>query len=256
MKLLAIGDIVAKTGIAMLQKTLPELRQKEDIDFCIANGENAGGVGLTPDDAEQILNCGVDLITLGNHTFAKQNITKFLDENPCIIRPYNMPNHLPGNGYAIIPLKKETLCVINLIGMLQMHHGNENPFFAIDRLLKTMEDKGYTFVIDFHAEATSEKNAMTYYLKDRVAALFGTHTHVQTNDARLIGNTGFITDLGMTGCIDTVIGFHPERSIDLFLGKLPVKHPTPEGKSMLSGAIFTIENNRCLNIEAVCIKEN
>ena len=256
MKLLAIGDIVAKTGIAMLQKTLPGFKKQMGVDFCIANGENAGGVGLTPDDAEQILNCGVDLITLGNHTFAKQNITKFLEESPCVIRPYNLPSHLPGNGYAVIPLQRETLCVINLIGMLQMNYGNENPFFAIDRLLKSMEGRGYTFVIDFHAEATSEKAALAHYVKERVAAVFGTHTHVQTNDARIVGNTGFITDLGMTGCIDTVIGFYPERSIDLFLGKLPSKHPTPDGPAMMAGALFTIENNCCKEIEAICVKEN
>ena len=257
MKLLAVGDIVGKPGLAMLSRTLPALKKTHQVDFCIANGENACGFGIDRDTADQIFACGVDVITLGNHTFDKRDIVPYLEDHNAIVRPANMSPHLPGASYVIVPTKKETVCVVNLIGMVHMQHGISNPFHCMERLLPELQGKGYTVIVDFHAEATSEKQAMSYFLKGKVSALFGTHTHVQTNDARVLpGGMGFMCDLGMTGCIESVIGMYTEKSVDMFLGRLPQKHPQADGPCMLCGALFTIENERCTQVETICIRED
>ena len=254
-RLLAIGDIVSRPGVAMLGRTLPSLKKELGVDACVANGENACGFGISREEADRIFSFGVDVITLGNHALDNRDILPYLEHHSAIARPANMSPYLPGAPYVLLPLKKETLCIINLIGMVHMNYGNANPFHCVEKLLGELKDKGYTIVVDFHAEATSEKQAMLYFLQNRVSVLFGTHTHVQTNDARAFAGTGFLCDLGMTGCIDTVIGMAPDKSLDMLLGRLAQKHPSPDGPCMLCGALFVLEDRRCVEVQTICIKD-
>ncbi|MDP4108547.1 MAG: TIGR00282 family metallophosphoesterase [Bacillota bacterium] len=255
MNILAIGDIVGKSGLEMLNKHLRALKKLKDISFVIANGENANGLGLTKGQAEAIFSAGVDVITLGNHTFHVREIGRYLDENEFILRPANLAPQAPGRGAGVFWAGGVKIKVINLIGRCMMDFGPDNPFLEADRLIKDNDAK--ITVVDFHAQATSEKNAMGYYLDGRVSAVFGTHTHVQTADERVNPKkTGYISDLGMTGPSVSVLGIRPEQSIAFFRGDLPPRFETAPGDAMLCGAIFEIDetNGLCLSVERVSIK--
>ena len=250
--ILAVGDVVGEPGLDHLERTLRPLKKLKNIDFTVVNGENAASVGLTPRQAERIYDAGADVITLGNHTFGKLQIADFLDEAPYILRPANYTGRAPGRGCGVYDLNGVRIRVINLIGRCDLSWGADNPFTVADRLLGG-EPADLTLV-DFHAQATSEKLAMGYFLDGRVSALWGTHTHVPTADARVLPKgTGYVTDLGMTGPRDSVLGIRPELSIAKFRGDLPERYRWAEGASKIEAVLFTIdsETGKCRKAERV-----
>lgn len=243
MKILAVGDIVGWPGVKAVSRLVPEYKRQNRIDFVIANGENANGLGISPQQAQEILSSGVDVITLGNHTWAKKEIIPFMEKNTKIIRPYNYLSRYPGRGYGIYSCCGKKICVINLLGTIGMDYIPENPFYAVDKLLAELAGKADIFAVDFHAETTSEKYAMFHYLAGRISVLFGTHTHVQTADATVYKGTGYITDLGMTGPCESVLGIKAYQSIANFKGEMREKFETADGPSSLCGAIFELNDD-------------
>jgi len=218
LRILAIGDIIGKPGRKAIRELLPSLRHEYRIDLIIGNGENvAGGIGITPSTARELFDSGIDVITTGNHVWAHKEINPYLDGSLAIIRPLNYPPGTPGRGY----LSRNGVVVVNLIGRTFM--GNfDCPFRAMDQLLAKLEGKSTIIIVDFHAEATSEKVAMGWYLNGRVSAVLGTHTHVGTIDARILsGGTAYVTDIGMVGPMDSVIGDDPDSVINRFLTQIP-----------------------------------
>ena len=252
---LAVGDVVGEQGLTHLERHLRPLQKFKQIAFTVVNGENAASVGLTPDQARRIYDAGADVITLGNHTFGKLQIADFLDDTPYILRPANFTGRAPGRGCGIYDLGAFRVRVVSLIGRCDLNFNADNPFTTVDKLLEG-EKTAFTLV-DFHAEATSEKLAMGYYLDGRVSALWGTHTHVPTADERVYPNgTGYLTDLGMTGPVESVLGIRPEQSIETFLGGLPGRYQIPDGPCKLQGAIFTLDSatGLCTGVERIDIR--
>ncbi len=242
MRVLCIGDVVGTVGCEFLRKTLPKFKRFNNIDFVICNGENsADGNGILPTSAEHIFKSGVDVITLGNHSFQRKEIHSYLDEQEFIVRPLNFPSEsTPGRGYSVVDLGRTSVCVINVMGQELMDTKVENPFYCIDKVLKEVESK--IIIVDVHAETTSEKKAMGFYLDSKVSAVFGTHTHVQTADECVLkGGTGYITDVGMTGPIDSVIGVKKEIIINRFRTKLPERFEYADGECMLNCVVFDID---------------
>lgn len=254
MNILVLGDVVSDSGCEFIRKKLPAFKKLKGIDFTIANGENSSaGNGITPFSAEHLFTSGVDFITTGNHVYRRKEIYDFLDDNEYIIRPYNYAASNPGRGAALIDTGMHTVGIINLMGTMFME-SLENPFYAAERALKELEGKTKIILVDFHAEATSEKQALAYYLDGRVSALFGTHTHVLTNDDRILsGGTGYITDIGMCGVIDSVLGVEKSIVIDKFRNNMPVRFDNAKGKCMINGCIFSIDEKtgKCLSTEPV-----
>ena len=242
MKVLAIGDLVGENSINKLKKELDNIIEAEKIDFTVVNGENVSmGMGMTTNSFSQLSKLNIDVITMGNHTWGKKDIFSFI-ENEKIIRPANYSKGLPGHGYSIIEKDGRKIAVINLIGRTDMGVLSDNPFTCIDNILKEIEAD--IIIVDFHAEATAEKLAMSYYLDGRVSVLFGTHTHVQTADEKVLPNgTGYITDIGMTGPIKSVIGMDVDVSLKRFVTSLPERYKLANGDCMLNGAIFEIDDN-------------
>ena len=252
--ILAVGDVTGQAGIDFLSDKLRGVKKWGNVAFTVVNGENAAGLGVTPKQAEAIFDAGADVITLGNHTWGVLNICRFLDDSKYILRPSNFAPQVPGRGWGVFDAAFGSVCVINLVGRVDMAYGSENPFFEADRILKQVETK--IVLVDFHAEATSEKHGLAFYLDGRVSALWGTHTHVQTSDARVFrGGTGYITDLGMTGACESIIGMKPEQPISRFLGNPPGRFEPAEGPAKIEGAIFEIDKDtgKCLNVEAIRI---
>ena len=254
--ILAVGDVVGEGGLAHLARHLRALKQWKDIRFTVVNGENASGVGLTPAQAEEIYRAGADVITLGNHTFNRLQIVRCLEEDPCLLRPANYTARAPGRGWGVYDGGKGvTVGVMNLIGRFTLDSNADNPFTTADRLLSGERP---TFVlVDFHAEATSEKLAMAYHLDGRVSALWGTHTHVPTADAEVFpGGTGYVTDLGMTGPVRSVLGIDPAQSLERFLGAPPSRYREAPGPCKLQAAVFTLDTDTglCLNVEQIDIR--
>ncbi len=241
MKVLAVGDIVGENGLEKLKKTLPDIVESENIDFVIVNAENsAGGMGITKQIFQDLLALKVDAITMGNHTWGKKDIFSFIDHKT-MIRPANYSKGVVGKGYHVFECKGKRIAVINLIGRTDMNVLSENPFLVVDDILKGIV-ADYIFV-DFHAEATAEKIAMKYYLDGRVNVVFGTHTHVQTADEEITENgMGYITDIGMTGPVKSVIGMDVSASIKRFVTSLPEQYKLAEGKCELNGCIFEIDD--------------
>ena len=255
-RILAIGDVVGACGVAHLRRCLWDFQKRKDIHFTVVNGENAAMVGLTPDDADDIFAAGADVITLGNHTFGKMQIRDYLDDSPYILRPANLGGRVPGRGWAVYDCGTARIAVMNLIGRCDLNFHASSPFTMADELLRGMEKPTFTLV-DFHAEATSEKLALAYYLDGRVSALWGTHTHVPTADEEVFPKgTGYITDLGMTGAVRSVLGIEPKQSVETFLGGLPGRYRAPEGACKMQGAIFSLESEtgRCVGVERVDVR--
>ena len=249
---LAIGDITGPAGLDILSDKLRGIKKWAGIAFTVVNGENAAGVGITPAQAEALLESGADVVTLGNHTWAIHKINRFLDDCEYILRPANFAPQVPGRGWGVFDTAFGSVCVINLIGRVELPYGSENPFFEADRIIKQSNAK--IILVDFHAEATSEKQAMAFYLDGRVSALWGTHTHVQTSDCCVFkGGMGYITDLGMTGACESVIGMKPEQPISRFLGNPPERFEPAGGPAKIEGAIFEIdsETGKCTSAEAI-----
>ena len=254
MKILAVGDIVGESGVQKLKTVLPKIKNEEQIDFVITNGENsAGGMGITEKNYKDILFAGTDVITMGNHTWAKKDIFKFIDDAQ-IVRPANYTEGIPGKGYTIIKAKNKNIAVINLIGRVDVNVLSENPFKVASKIVEKINEEADIIIIDFHAEATAEKIALGHYLDGKVTAIFGTHTHVQTADAKILPNgTGYITDIGMTGPEHSVIGMEISASIKRLETTLPEKYKLAEGDCMFNGVIFEIdeETNKVISVKTV-----
>ena len=256
-KVLAVGDVVGNPGLDRVRRSLRYLKRKTGADFVIVNGENAAVVGMTPSQAEDILDAGADVITMGNHTFAKREIVDYMDESSRIIRPANYAPQAPGKGYGIFDTKAGPVAVIDLIGRCNMDYGPDNPFLEIERLLKKIDTK--IILVEMHAEATSEKLAMGYLLDGRVSAVWGTHTHVPTADAQVLPKgTGYVTDLGMTGPKHSVLGIRPDLSIAKFRGDLTERYRWAEGETKLEAVLFTIDTTtgKCRMAERVDLYED
>ena len=254
--ILAIGDVAGQAGIDILSDKLRGVKKWGDIAFTVINGENAAGIGITPNQAQSLLQAGADVITLGNHTWGRQEIRGFLDECNSIIRPSNFSRQVSGRGWGEFDTAFGNVCVLNIIGRVGIQVLSENPFLEVDRVLKKVNTK--IILVDFHAEATSEKQAMAHYLDGRVSALWGTHTHVQTSDSRVFPKgMGYITDLGMTGARDSVIGMKPDQPISRFLGNPPGRFEQADGPAKIEGAIFEIDadSGKCNSVEAIRITE-
>ena len=242
MKILCIGDVVSSNGCDFLMKKLPSFKRKNGIDLVIANGENsADGNGITPQSAKMIFSSGVDVITTGNHAFKRRECYDYFDDCKELVRPANYPEGgAPGRGYTIIDMLKFKVCVINDMGTLELEP-LDCPFKKLDEILKETADCKIR-ILDFHAEATAEKKAMGYYLDGRISAMFGTHTHVQTADETILANgTGYITDVGMTGAIDSVLGVKKDIIISSLIYKMPARFESAQGECQMDCVIFDID---------------
>ena len=239
-KVLTVGDVVGEPGLARIRRSLRYLKRKTEADFVIVNGENASGVGITPQQAEDILDAGADVITLGNHSFNRREIVTYLDDCPQILRPANYAPQRPGRGYGIFDTKFGPVAVIDLIGRCGMDFGPDNPFLLVDKLLKEVDTR--LILVEIHAEATSEKLAMGYMLDGKASAVWGTHTHVPTADAMVLPKgTGYVTDLGMTGPKNSILGIKPQQSIQNFRGDLTSRYQWADGPTKLEAVLFTID---------------
>jgi len=251
-RVLTVGDVVGGPGLERIRRSLRWLKRKTNADFVVVNGENAAVVGITPDQADQILDAGADVITMGNHTWSKREIVPYMDECSQILRPMNYAPQVPGRGWGIYETKAGDVAVIDLIGRVSMDYGPDNPFTVVENALKEINTK--IILVELHAEATSEKLALGYMLDGRVSAVWGTHTHVPTADARVLPKgTGYCTDLGMTGPRESVLGIRPDLSIAKFKGDLPERYRWAEGPTKLEAVLFTIDSTtgKCLKAERV-----
>jgi len=253
MKILAIGDVIGSPGRTYLKENLQNIKKEYEIDFIIANGENSsGGLGMNLKSATELFDAGVNAITLGNHTWRKKEILKVLDDNR-IIRPINYLPKTPGVGYRILNANGKRILIINAVGRVYMDPVN-NPFIAVKNAVTDLAEKADIIIVDFHAEATSEKKAMGFILDGKVNLVFGTHTHVQTADDTILPKgTAYITDIGMTGPKDSIIGADKSIVINTFLTEIPDKKPVASGECMLNGIILEIDNetNKTLSISRI-----
>ena len=239
---LCIGDVIGTVGMKYLHRHLPAIKKLKNVDAVIVNGENSADTnGITPDSANYLLNCGVDLITTGNHSFQrKESYPLYENRNLPVIRPANYPSKAPGTGSAVIDIGRAQIRVLNMMGTVEMNPVLDCPFATSDALLEGIEEK--IVIMDFHAEATGEKRALACYLDGRISAMFGTHTHVQTADEQILpGGTGFITDVGMTGPVNSVIGVSIDAAIEKMKTKMPVRLSYADGECMLNAVLFTID---------------
>ncbi len=259
MRVLAIGDIYSLIGCEFALKIIPKLKREENIDLCLANGENSAlGNGITRESADMLFAAGVDVITGGNHSLRRKEVHEALDSNPFLLRPDNMVCDF-GTGYRLIDLGRYSVAVINLLGQAFIERQETtNPFDAADKLIqKATEDGANIIIVDFHAEATGEKRALGLYLDGRVSALFGTHTHIPTADAQILPNgTGYITDLGFTGVENSVLGVKSSIIINRLKSGGCEKFEAAEGKCVLNGCIFDINaNGLCDSVKQIIIRE-
>lgn len=251
-RVLAVGDVCGSGGLELLQRQLRRLKKAHGVDFCVVNGENAAVVGITPRQAEALLDAGADVITLGNHSYNRREIAPFLEDSPYILRPANDSPLYPGRGMGVYDSKAGPITVLNLIGRCGMAFGPDNPFLLAERLLKQIDTK--ITLVDFHAEASSEKLAMGYHLDGKVSALWGTHTHVPTADDQILPQgSGYVTDLGMTGPIRSVLGIRPEQSIATFRGGITGRFESAPGPCKIEAVLFTLDSGsgRCVQTERI-----
>lgn len=254
-KILAVGDVCGEPGLDYIEKNLKNYRRANAIDFVVANGENANVVGVTPRQVDTMLRSGVDVVTLGNHTWTRTELRPYLEERSRILRPANFAPQCPGRGIGVFKTSFGDVCVLNLIGRFTLDSNTDNPFIIADGYMEEIKER--IILVDFHAEGTSEKRAMGFMLDGRASAVWGTHTHVQTSDAEVLPKgTGYITDLGMTGAASSVLGIDPEQSIGKFFGDPPRRYESAKGPVKLEGCIFEIdpETGRCLRAEGVRLK--
>lgn len=254
MNILAVGDIVGNSGVNKLKSELKGIKAKYNIDFCIVNGENAAeGMGITKKNFDDIILAGADCITMGNHTWGKKEIFTFIDD-PKILRPLNYPDGVCGKGYNIYECNNKKIAVINAMGRAEINVQTENPFIQIQKVIDKIKKEVDIIVLDFHAEATAEKEAMGYFLDGKATIVFGTHTHVQTADEKILEKgTAYITDIGMTGPKNSVLGMDKEAALKRFLTALPEKYRVATGETMLNGCVFKIndETNTVMDIERI-----
>lgn len=258
MRILVIGDVCGSIGCNKVGKVLPALKKEKNIDFTVINGENsADGNGITPFSAETLFSYGADVITGGNHSLRRKEILSLLDENDFLLRPDNLPSDSAGKGFCVVDCGYISVAVINLLGNVYLEsHNADSPFMQADVLIDKAKVMGAKIIlVDFHADATSEKRALGLYLDGRVSAFWGTHTHVQTSDAQVLkGGTGYVTDIGMTGPIDSVLGVKSSIIISRLKDKnTNEKFVLADGECMLNGCIFEIDNNTGLTVSTELI---
>lgn len=259
MRLLAIGDVCGSIGCSYVRRVLPEIKKNKNIDFVIINGENsADGNGILPESADFLFSCGADVITGGNHSLRRKQVYDYLDENDFVLRPQNLKNATAGKGYCLIDFGYLSAAVINLSGVIYLEKSEvSSPFAAADELIvKAKNDGAKIIIVDFHAEATSEKRALGLYLDGKISAFFGTHTHVPTADGQILKNgTGYITDIGMTGPKDSVLGVKSEIIINRLKDGNPAKFELANGECSLNSCIFEIDNKtgKTVKIEQIII---
>ena len=253
LRILAVGDVVGEPGLDFLNRRLRTLKKNLDVHFTVVNGENASGVGLTPAQADAIFRAGADVITLGNHTWNRIQIIRTLEENPYILRPANYTNKAPGRGFGIYDGPRGLrIAVMNLIGRCELDFNADSPFTVADNLLKDVDAD--VVLVDFHAEATSEKGCMAFHLDGKAQALWGTHTHVPTADCQVFPKgLGFVTDLGFTGPALSVLGVRPDQALSRFLGAPPTRFESADGPCKMDAVLFTIDTNtkRCTGVVRV-----
>ena len=246
MNILAVGDLVGEIGVKELQKRLQKVKQKYNVDFTIVNGENAAeGMGITEKNFKDILAAGADTVTMGNHTWGKKEIFKFID-NPKLIRPANYPKEVCGKGYNVYRCKDKKIAVINALGRAEINIMLDNPFAVVKDIVDRIKNEVDIIMFDFHAEATAEKKAMAYYLDGEITAIFGTHTHTQTADEQILEKgTAFITDIGMTGPKNGVIGMDKDAALKRFITSLPEKYKIASGEAIFNSVLFEIDDKTC-----------
>lgn len=256
MNVLCIGDVIGSTGSDFLRRKLPGIRREKDVDVVIVNGENSADTnGITPDSADGLFTAGADCITTGNHCFRRRESYDMFDGDLPVIRPANFPASVPGRGDEIIDLGSRRVRVINLMGIVGMKDTLRCPFETIDELLEQSQER-FT-IVDFHAEATGEKRSLAEYIDGRVSAIFGTHTHVQTADEQILrGGTGFISDAGMTGPIDSCLGVKAELTIRFMRTHMPTRLEYADGPCMLNGVLFRLDDHtgKTLSVERINIR--
>lgn len=240
MNVLCLGDVIGEIGCSFLSRHLKKIKLDKGIDLTIANGENsAKGNGLNQKSVDSLFSSGVDIITTGNHCFKRWNSVPCYENNRYLLRPLNFPKFTPGHGFCVWGEGETKVCVINLIGTVFME-SMSSPFEVLRDFLNSVDYN--VIIVDFHAEATAEKRALACYMDGKVSAIFGTHTHVQTADEMILSHgTGFISDVGMCGPIDSVLGVKSHLIIKRFLSKMPVKFEEAEGQCQLNGIIFNID---------------
>lgn len=258
MNILAIGDLVGNVGVEMFKKNISLLKNKYKVDLTIVNAENsADGRGLTRNILNDLYAHGADVITMGNHTWGRKDIFQFIDTEEKLIRPANYAEGLPGKGATIVKVKDKKIGVINLIGRVNMGANFECPFVIGEKQIQNLKEKGADIiVIDFHAEATAEKIALAEYLKYKANILFGTHTHVQTADEEILETgMGYITDIGMTGPKDSIIGMDKKAALKRFLTQMPERYVCAENNPILNGCMFELDDttNKVNKIERIQI---
>ncbi len=258
MKTLIIGDVFSSCGLDYLKLVYREIVENEQIDFTIVNAENVShGNGITIRDYNEITELGIDAITMGNHTFGRLDVVNLMRDNINIIRPLNYPKGTEGRGYTVLKCKGKKIGIINLMGRVNLLN-LDCPFRAADRAIDDISNDCDLIFVDFHAEATSEKVAMGYYLDGRVSCVYGTHTHVQTADETILPKgTAYITDVGMTGAIHSVLGVEKDIIIDRFLTSMPKKFEHANGRAKLSGIVVTSDDatNRVVEIKRILYKD-
>ncbi len=258
MKILLIGDIFGECGMNYIKYALPGIIEKTGADVVIANAENAtGGNGLSYEDYDTLMDIGVDVVTMGNHTFGRKDIFRIFENEHNIIRPINYPEGTKGEGSVIINRNGKKIAVVNAMGRVNVMN-IDCPFRACQKEIEKLKDDADIILVDFHADATSEKRAMGFFLDGSVTCVFGTHTHVQTADNQILPKgTAYITDIGMTGAIDSVLGVEKEVIIDRFLSAMPQRFEHADSKAMLCGALLTVDDatSKAVAIELVCERE-
>ena len=254
-RVLAVGDVVGNPGLEQIRRNLRQMKRQYHADFAVVNGENAAVVGITPNQADSILDAGADIVTMGNHTWSKREIVPYMDDCPWIIRPANYAPQVPGRGWQVVQTAAGDVAVIDLIGRCGMDYTPDNPFQLVERILRKIQTK--LILVELHAEATSEKLAMGRMLDGQVSAVWGTHTHVPAADEEVFPKgTGYLTDLGMTGAVRSVLGIEPQQSVETFLGGLAGRYRAPEGPCKLQGAVFSLDSDTglCVGVERVDVR--
>lgn len=250
---LILGDVVGSPGSRALFFGLKKLIKDYKADLVVVNGENAAeGFGLTPDDTDRIFSAGADVITSGNHIWQKREVFGLLDSEERLLRPANYPPGVPGHGYCVVEKKGRRIGVINLLGRSRMGFSGECPFRIGKKIIQQLQGKADFFLIDFHAEDPMEKEALAYHLDGQASLVFGTHTHIQTADERILPQgTGYITDIGMVGPEGSVIGSDPEQSIRRSLSQLPIKMEVMESSALVCGILVELEEGKTKSIERI-----
>ncbi len=256
MRILAIGDIVGENAVDYTVRKLPFIKKEYNIDFVIANGENSAvGNGITMNIAKELTKAGVDVITLGNHTFTKKDVVNVLLNNSSVIRPINYPEKTVGAGYVIKEKNEKRVAVFNALGRINLVNC-DCPFTTVEKQLSKLKGKYDISILDFHAETSSEKVCMGHYLDGKISAVFGTHTHIPAADERILkGGTGYISDIGMTGVTDSVLGVKKEIIIKRLVSLMPQKFEVAEGAINLNGVIFEFDDitNKCMKVERISV---